>query len=145
MKFPYMILALLLLFASCDVKTDVNVSTTPDETKTKEILDHHWNTFQANDLDGVMADYTEESVLITPDKTVSGLADLRKHFADVFLLFPTDSTTLKLDKSIVNKDVAYIIWSADAPKIDISYGTDTFIIKDGKIVRQTFAGVVTTP
>jgi ketosteroid isomerase-like protein len=115
----------------------------PDEAKTKEVLDHHWNTFQANDLDGVMADYTEESVLITPDKTVSGLTELRKHFSDVFLLFPKDSTTLKLDKSVVNKDVAYIVWSADAPKIDITYGTDTFIIKDGKIVRQTYAGVAT--
>ncbi len=89
-----------------------------------------------------MADYTDESVLITPDKTVSGLTELRDHFANVFKLFPKDSTTLKLDKSVINKDVAYIIWSADAPKIDISYGTDTFIIKDGKIVRQTFAGVV---
>ena len=141
MKFPYIILLLVLLYASCDVKTNVNVNTAPDEAKTQEILDHHWNTFQANDLDGVMADYTEESVLITPDKTVSGLTELRKHFADVFLLFPKDSTTLKLDKSVVNKDVAYIIWSADAPKFDITYGTDTFIIRDGKIVRQTYAGV----
>jgi ketosteroid isomerase-like protein len=124
------------------VKTNVNVNTAPDEAKTKEVLDHHWNTFQANDLEGVMADYTEESVLITPDKTIRGMEDLRKHFAYVFTLFPKDSTTLKLDKSIVDRDVAYIIWSADAPKLDITYGTDTFIIKDGKIVRQTYAGVV---
>jgi ketosteroid isomerase-like protein len=142
MKFPYIVLLFAILTVNCEVKTKVDVKTAPDEAKTKEILDHHWNTFQANDLDGVMADYTEESVLITPDKTVSGLKELRDHFATVFTLFPKDSTTLKLDKSVINKDVAYIIWSADAPKIDITYGTDTFIIKDGKIVRQTYAGVV---
>ena len=142
MKFPYLLLLTAALTAGCEVKTSVDVSSGTDEAKTKEILDHHWNTFQANDLDGVMADYTEESVLITPDKTVAGLKDLRDHFATVFTLFPKDSTTLRLDKSVINKDVAYIIWSAEAPKIDISYGTDTFIIRDGKIVRQTFAGVV---
>ncbi len=109
MKFPHLLLLLAALAVGCEVKTNVSVNSGIDEAKTKEVLDHHWNTFQANDLDGVMADYTEESVLIIPDKTVSGLYELRNHFATVF---------------------------------DISYGTDTFIIKDGKIVRQTFAGVV---
>jgi hypothetical protein len=142
MKFPHLLLFTAALAVGCDVKTNVTVNSGIDEAKTKEVLDHHWNTFQANDLDGVMADYTEESVLITPDKTVSGLKDLRDHFTNVFKLFPKDSTTLKLDKSVINKDVGYIIWSADAPKMDIAYGTDTFIVRDGKIVRQTFAGVV---
>ena len=141
MKFPYILLFFIMLFASCDVKTDVNVSTAPDEAKTKEVLDHHWNTFQTNDLDGVMADYTDESILVTPDKTFKGLAEIRENFVGAFAAFPKDSTEMKLHKSVITQDVAYIIWEAAGPKVKISYGTDTFIIKDGKIVRQTYAGV----
>ena len=89
-----------------------------------------------------MADYTEASILITPDKTYKGLAEIRENFVQAFALFPKDSATLILDKSIVQQDVGYIIWQATTPKFKLTYGTDTFIIQNGKIVRQTFAGVV---
>ena len=141
MKFAYTLLFFVVLFISCDVKTSVNVDNAPDEAKTKEVLDHHWNTFQANDLDGVMADYTDESILITPDKTFKGLKEIRENFVGAFAAFPKDSTTMTLNKSVVTQDVAYIIWEAAGPKVKVSYGTDTFIIRDGKIVRQTYAGV----
>jgi murein endopeptidase len=41
------------------------------EDQTKEVLDHHWLAFKANDLEETMKDYTEESVLITPNRTLS--------------------------------------------------------------------------
>jgi hypothetical protein len=141
MKTVYATLFILLLW-SCDVKTTTTVTVESSEQKTKEVLDRHWKTFQENDLDGVMADYTEESVLIIPDKTITGLKALREHFASVFTVFPKDSTTLQLDKSVVHQDVGYIIWQGNAPTLKVSFGTDTFIIQNGKIVRQTFAGVL---
>ena len=73
MKTIYAILFILLLWG-CEVKTKTTVTVESSEEKTKEVLDHHWKTFQANDLDGVMADYTDESVLIIPDTTLVGLA-----------------------------------------------------------------------
>ena len=144
MKFPHLLLLSAILAAGCQVKTnvDVAVKSGPDEAKTKEVLDHHWVAFQANDLEGTMADYSEESVLITPDKTFKGLKEIRENFVYAFSLFPKDSSTFQLDKSIINQDVGYIIWQAKSPKINLTFGTDTFIIQDGKIVRQTYAGVV---
>lgn len=112
------------------------------DEKTKEVLDRHWKTFQANDITGVMADYAEESVLITPDISLTGLAQIREHFVNVFTLFPEDATTLQLDKSVVHQDVGYIIWQGTAPTLKVTYGSDTFIVQNGKIVRQTFAGVM---
>lgn len=133
----------VLTVASCEVKTKATVTSAPSEEKTKEVLEHHWETFKANDLEGTMADYTEESVLITPDKTYKGLKEIRENFVNAFAAFPTDSTTVQLDKSVVQQDVGYIIWQATTPKFKITYGTDTFIIQNGKIIRQTYAGVVT--
>ena len=142
MKFLHLLLLSAALVLGCEVKTNVSVNSGIDEARTKEVLDHHWATFQSNDLDGVMADYTDESVLITPDRTFKGLTEIRENFVGAFSAFPKDSTTMKLHKSVVTQDVAYIIWEAAGPKVKISYGTDTFIIRDGKIVRQTYAGVV---
>jgi hypothetical protein len=88
-----------------------------------------------------MADYTEESVLITPDKTYNGLAEIRENFVSAFAAFPKDSAVLQLDKSVVVNDVGYILWQATTPKFKLSFATDTFIIRNGKIIRQTYAGV----
>lgn len=132
-------LFLTFLFAAC------NQAQTPDEPisedQTKEVLDHHWMAFQKNDLEETMKDYTEESVLITPGGTYRGLEQIRENFINAFKLFPSDSTMFTLDKSIVVKDVGYILWKSKTPTFNLTYATDTFIIRGGKIVRQTYAGV----
>lgn len=133
---------IMLLLWGCEVKTKTTVTVESSDEKTKEVLDRHWKTFQANDIEGVMADYAEESVLIIPDTTLTGLDQIREHFIKVFTVFPKDSTTLQLDKSVIHQDVGYIIWQGTAPKLKVTYGSDTFIIQNGKIVRQTFAGVI---
>ena len=141
MKTIYATIFILLLWG-CEVKTKTTVTVESSEEQTKEVLDHHWKTFQANDLEGTMADYTEESVLITPDRTYTGLDQIRENFVTAFALFPKDSTTLQLDKSVVHQDVGFIIWQGAAPTLKVAFGTDTFIIQNGKIIRQTFAGVI---
>lgn len=112
-----------------------------NEDQTKSVLDHHWVAFKANNLDETMKDYTDESVLITPNATYRGLSEIRENFVNAFRLFPKDSSTFSLDKTIVVKDVGYILWKSKTPSFNLTYGTDTFIIRDGKIVRQTYAGV----
>ena len=129
---------LLLMLAGCSTRT----ATSFDEEVTQQVLDHHLQTFQANDLDGVMADYTEESVLVTPDRTFNGLAEIRENFVGAFQALPNPGTTMTVVKSVVSKDVAYIVWTATTPTLNFKYATDTFIVQDGKIVRQTYAGDV---
>lgn len=114
-----------------------------DQAKTKEVLDHHWEAFKGGDLEAVMADYTEESILITPGETFKGLDEIRGVFVGAFKTYPQDQSSLKLVKSVVEKDVAYIIWEADAPSFTLDMGSDTFIIRNGKIISQTYAGVTT--
>jgi hypothetical protein len=113
-----------------------------DEAVTKQVFDHHVQTFKANDLDGVMADYTEESVLITPDATFKGLAAIRKNFEGAFAALPTNGTTMTVTKEVISGSVAYFVWTATTPTLNFTYATDTFIIVDGKILQQTFAGVI---
>jgi hypothetical protein len=140
MKSHTVFISILVSVCACTAKQEVKDATAIDASKTKEVLEHHWQTFRENDLDGVMEDYTEESILITPDRTYKGLAEIRENFVNAFAFFPTDSTTMTLTKSVVSGDVAYILWSAKTPGFELSYATDTFIIQNGKIIRQTYAG-----
>jgi hypothetical protein len=39
-------------------------------------------------------------------------------------------------------DTAYIVWKAETADNRFELGTDTFIVRDGKIVTQTFAGKI---
>ena len=112
-----------------------------DEATTQAVLDHHWETFVNNDLDGVMEDYTNESILITPNGTYIGLEEIRGNFVNAFKAFPTQVAELSLNTSLAVKDVGYILWEAETPIFTLTYATDTFIIRNGKIIRQTFAGV----
>lgn len=112
-----------------------------DEAQTQAVLDHHWDTFVHNDLDGVMEDYTDESILITPNGTFMGLEQIRGNFVNAFKAFPTQGADLTLNTNLAVKDVGYILWEAETPEFSLTYATDTFIIRNGKIVRQTFAGV----
>ena len=138
--FPSLLLILLTLISFSERKT-VDETTSISEKSTTQVLEHHWKAFQGNDLEGTMADYTEESILITPDKTYKGLKEIRENFVNAFAAFPKDSTTMKLDKSVVQQDVGYILWQATTPKFKLTFATDTFIIQNGKILRQTYAGV----
>ncbi|HTF21258.1 MAG TPA: nuclear transport factor 2 family protein [Chryseolinea sp.] len=131
----------LLLVCACNPQPSTKPGGLVNEEQTRKVLEHHWVAFQANDLEATMADYTEESILVTPDKTYHGLTEIRANFVAAFGAFPKGTASLKLNKSIVTKDIGYILWEAVAPTFNLTFATDTFIIQDGKIVRQTYAGV----
>lgn len=110
--------------------------------QTKAVLEHHLKAFSENNLEEVMADYTAESILVTPDSTYTGLASIQNLFVGLFPAFPTEGTTIEMDNMFIQDELAYILWHADTPTLDIPMGTDTFIIVDGKIVKQTFTGIL---
>lgn len=90
-----------------------------------------------------MADYTEASILVTPNRTYKGMKEIRDNFVAAFAAYPSSATTMQLNKTVVQRDIGYILWEATGPKIRLAYGSDTFVIKDGKIISQTYAGVST--
>jgi hypothetical protein len=104
------------------------------------LLTHHLGSFQANDLDALMTDYTDASVLITGDATFTGRAEIRSFFAALIPQFPTASTRLELDRMFAIDDLLFIVWHASTPTLKVPMGSDTFLVRHGKIHRQTFVG-----
>jgi ketosteroid isomerase-like protein len=109
---------------------------------TKDVLDHHWEAFTTQDLEEVMIDYDDDSVVITNMGTFHGLEEIEGLFADIFDEFSQDGATAELEIEEIEGDTAYIVWNGETPDNDYEFATDTFRVEDGIITVQTFAGKV---
>jgi len=108
--------------------------------QTEKTLLRHWRAFGAGDIEAIMADYAEDAVLITRDATLKGHAQIRSLFSQISEnIFPPGSTSLNLTNQVVEGEIAYILWSGSSPHYNAPLATDTFVMRDGKIVAQTFA------
>ena len=116
------------------------MTTAPVDT-TAIVLNRHLQAFGSRDLDGALADYADDARLFTPFGLVrrEGLADF---FKGVFAEFGKPGTTFDLKYQEVDGDIGFIVWSAETPDNSYEFGTDTFVIRDGKISSQTFAGKI---
>lgn len=107
---------------------------------TKKAFDHHLGAF-AKGLDELMVDYDESSVLVTLDRTFTGLAEIRSFF-EAFIdgADPKFWDSFKIVNSTVTGEVAYLAWEA---KPWVSLATDTLVVKADKISVQTFTTFTT--
>ncbi len=112
-------------------------------SSTEKVLNHHLKCFGEGDLEGILSDYTDSSVFETPDKQLKGLEELRGIFTFLFEDFAKGEATFEMVRLSVDGDHAYIVWKAQTVDNDYHVGTDTFVVRGGKIVYQTFAGHIT--
>jgi hypothetical protein len=101
---------------------------------------NHLASFQNNDLEAVVSDYTEKSVFITQEAIYTGPAEIKFFFAKLLGHFPKLKSDFHLDQLVVVDTLGFIVWRAITPSLVVPLGTDTFVIKDGKIIQQTFCG-----
>ena len=111
------------------------VATRPAAASTEAVLRNHLRAARIG-VDAIMEDYTDRSVLITHDATYSGLEEIRHFFVALFKALPAGFfDALKMNRQEIVGEVAYILWER-APII--TQATDTFVVRNGKILAQTF-------
>ena len=110
---------------------------------TEKVLDHHLKAFGDGDLTAILADYTEESVLLTANGPVEGLAGLRQVFETFFAEFAKPGASFEMKQRLIEGEVAYIVWVAETADNVYELATDTFLVRDGKIAVQSFTAKVT--
>ena len=107
---------------------------------TAEVVHHHLAAFGAGDVDEILKDYTDDSLLITADGTIRGLGPLREAFTGFFGgLFAPGTYEFTMDAEHIEGEVAFITWHATCASFEIPLGVDTFLVRDGKIAVQTYA------
>jgi hypothetical protein len=101
----------------------------------QEVFKHHGEVLMAEDLDGIVSDYTEDAMFITPDGVLSGKEGVREGF--VKLLGDVPGASWDLPTQIFEDDILLLEWSAESEKTKVEDGIDTFVFRDGLIRVQT--------
>jgi hypothetical protein len=81
----------------------------------------------------VMADYSSTSVIVTQSGELRGKESIQGLFTALFAEFAKPGASFNLQKFVVEDNIGYIVWDAETADNVYELGTDTFLIKIGKI------------
>ena len=109
---------------------EAGASRTPEE-----VFQHHAEVLIAGDLEGIVSDYADDAVFITPAGALHGKDGVREGFTK--LLADVPSADWAVPTQIYEGDVLFIEWSADSASTRVEDGIDTFVFRDGLIRVQT--------
>ena len=101
----------------------------------QEVFQHHAEALIAGDLDGIVADYSDDAVFITPDGVLHGKDGIRQAFTK--LLSDLPSAEWEVPTTMFEGDVLLIEWKAVSESTKAEDGIDTFVFRDGQIRVQT--------
>ena len=103
---------------------------------TESVVNHHLEAVMAGDIDGILSDYADDAVFFHQQGTAKGPGEIRSFVESMVEAMASLMPNFEMITQDADGEVMYIVWkSGDA----VPMGTDTFVVKDGKIVTQTFA------
>jgi ketosteroid isomerase-like protein len=109
---------------------------------TNEVLDRHLKSFAEHDVDGVVADYSSDAVLFVPSGPIKGPDAIRPVFEALIAEFAKPGSSFTMQSRWVDGDHAYILWTAETADNSYEFATDTFVVRNGKIIAQSFAAKI---
>ena len=110
---------------------------------TAQVLESHDAALLAQDAAKVSCHYATDAVLIVNGHICRGREEIAAMYAGLIGDLP--DATWRTDVAVVEGDLAYVEWSCDAKRARVGFGTDTFVVAHGLIVRQTASfRIVTT-
>lgn len=101
----------------------------------EQIFAHHAEALIAGDVDGIVADYADDAVFITPAGVRHGKEGVREGF--VALLADLPAAQWDVPTQIFEGDVLFIEWSAVSASSRAMDGIDTFVFDGDHIRVQT--------
>ena len=101
----------------------------------QEVFQHHAEVLIAGDTDGIVSDYSDDAVFITPAGTLHGKDGVRQGFEKLLADLP--NAEWDVPTQIFEGDVLFIEWNARSQSTRAEDGIDTFVFADGRIRAQT--------
>ena len=101
----------------------------------QQVFQHHAEALGAGDLDGIVEDYSDDAVFISPAGVKRGKDGIREAFT--MLLADVPNADWALPTQIYDGDVLFLEWTATSAATKVEDGIDTFIFRDGQIRLQT--------
>ena len=110
---------------------------------TEQVLQHHLKAFGDTNIQEFMADYASDAVLFTPSGPLKGHDAIRPAMEGVLAEFGKPGTEFSMKQQTVEGDHAYLVWTAETADNVYDLGTDSFVIRNGKIAAHFFAAKTT--
>jgi ketosteroid isomerase-like protein len=107
---------------------------------TEEVLQRHVKCFFEGNLEGIVSDYSADAVLFTPNGPLKGHNPIREFYRALINEFGQPGTTFSVQLQSIDGDFAYAVWAAETADNVYEMATDTHVVRDGKIIAQSFAG-----
>jgi len=109
----------------------------------EKIIRDHIEALKCGDTEALLSHYDDSAFIVHQEGVASGKEEMKGLFdffsAEVLVANKTELTLITLT---AKADMVYIVWRAESPTFSIPLATDTFILRDGKIVQQSTAGVM---
>jgi SnoaL-like domain len=90
---------------------------------TREIFQHHGEALGAEDLEGIVSDYSEDALFITPEGVRRGKDGVREGFRK--LLGDLPGASWELPTQVYEDDILLLEWQADSEAARVEDGIDT--------------------
>ena len=104
-------------------------------TRTPEdVFAHHGKALDAEDLEDIVADYSDDAILVVQKQVYRGKDGARQVFTQLLSDVPQAKWELA---TVFADDVLYLEWKATGGGRKVEDGIDTFIVQDGMIRVQT--------
>jgi ketosteroid isomerase-like protein len=114
--------------------------TTKGSRTAQEVFQDHARAIAAGDLDGIVGDYSEDAMFITHAGVLHGKDGVREGFTRLFGDLPDPK--FDVHTRILEGDVLFLEWTAEARGARGEQGVETFLVRQGEIVLQTVHYVV---
>jgi hypothetical protein len=100
----------------------------------EEVFGHHAQALMAEKLDDIIADYSNDAILIVQKKVYRGHDGVRQVFTQLLSDVPQAQWSVE---TVWADDVLYLEWTARSASTHVDDGIDTFVFRDGMIQVQT--------
>lgn len=110
---------------------------------TEQILASHETALAEQNAVKIAAHYAQDAVAIVNGTTYRGRTEIAAMYASLIDALP--DAVWRTGVAVVHGDLAYVEWACESAAARVEAGTDTFVVVDGFITRQTARFAVTGP
>jgi ketosteroid isomerase-like protein len=101
----------------------------------QEVFGHHAQALGAEDLEEIVADYSNDAIFITPAGVLRGKDGIRQAFTKLLGELPQAAWDIRT--TLYEDDIMLLEWGAEGGGNRVDDGIDTFVFRDGLIRVQT--------
>jgi hypothetical protein len=105
---------------------------------TAERMADYLRVFETRDPRSMAELYSKKSFVIWGDRMWRGQDEIELFYKEIFdRVLPPDTVFNPNMYEIIEEDIAYIVWSGSSSSSQITFGVDTFVVREGEIQSLT--------